>query len=122
VGQPAGPDELRLLVLPRAAMPGLIGVEVGLAWCSTPVGWTPRPEVLARVLDGSAAAAKLAVELPGVRLVPGLRADERVAVLQPRLTHSLGGVVLARALASALTDRRVARPPQAWGAPERRAA
>jgi hypothetical protein len=120
--QPPGPDELRLLVLPRAAMPGLIGVELGLSWCSTPVGWTARPEVLARVVDGTPAAAKLAVELPGVRLAPGLRADERVAVLHPRSTSRLGGVALARAVAAAFTDRRVAHPPQAWSAPERRAA
>jgi hypothetical protein len=126
VDQPPGPDELRLLVLPRAAMPGLIGVELGLSWCSTPVGWTARPEVLARVVDGTPAAAKLATELPGVRLAPGLRADERVAVLQPRSTARLGGVALVRALATALTDRRVARPAAAgerpWSAPERRAA
>jgi hypothetical protein len=118
--RPAGADELRLLVLPRAAMPGLIGVEMGLAWCSTPVGWTARPEVLARVVDGTPAAARLAVELRGVRLVPGLRADERVAVLNPRSPTRLGGVALVRTLAAALTDRRVAHPPRAWNAPDRR--
>ncbi len=119
---PAGPDELRLLVLPRAAMPGLVGVEIGLAWSSTPGGWAARPEVLARVLDGTPAAAKLAAELPAVRLVPGRRPDERVAVLTPRTPTRLGGASLARALAGALTDRRVSYPPRAWSAPERRTA
>jgi hypothetical protein len=119
--QPPGPDELRLLVLPRAAMPGLVGVEIGLAWSSTPVGWTARPEVLARVLEGTPAAAKLASELPSLRLVPGRRPDERVAVLPPRYPTRRGGISLARALAGALTDRRVSYPPRVWTAPERRA-
>jgi hypothetical protein len=118
--RPPGPDELRLLVLPRAAMPGLIGVEIGLSWCSTPVGWTARPQVLARVADGTPAAVKLAIELPGVRLAPGLRSDERVAVLNPRSPSRAGGVALARALAAVLTDRRVAQPPRGWNALERR--
>jgi hypothetical protein len=114
------PDELRLLVLPRAAMPGLVGVEIGLAWNSTPVGWAARPEVLARVIDGSAAAAKLTSEIPAARLVPGRRPDERVAVLSPRSPTRAGGAALARALVRALTDRRVAYPPKVWTATERR--
>jgi hypothetical protein len=118
--QPPGPDELRLLVVPRAAMPGLVGVEIGLAWCSTPVGWTARPEVLARVIEGTPAAAKLAAELPSLRLVPGRRPDERVAVLPPRYPTRRGGISLARALAGALTDRRVSYPPRVWTATERR--
>jgi hypothetical protein len=118
--QTLAPDELRLLVLPRAAMPGLIGVEIGLAWSSTPVGWTGRPEVLARVIDGSAAAEKLTRELPAARLIPGRRADERVAVLTPQSATRAGGAALVRALAGALTDRRVAYPPKVWTSPERR--
>ena len=65
-------------MLPRAAMPGVLGVEVGLAWSHTPVGWVGTPEVLARVLDGSAAAARLARELPAGASVPGRRPEERV--------------------------------------------
>jgi hypothetical protein len=114
-------DELRVLVLPRAAMPGVVGIELGLAWSSTPVGWTSSPEVLARVLDGSAAAAKLASETAGVRVVPGRRPNERVAVLVPRSPTRSGAVALVRAVAAALTDRRVAYPPKVWTAPERRA-
>jgi len=113
-------DELRLLVLPRAAMPGLVGVELGLAWSSTPVGWTARPEVLARVVDGTPAAAKLVSELPAARLIPGRRPEERVAVLTPRSPTRRGGIALTRAVACALTDRRAAFPPRAWTAPERR--
>jgi hypothetical protein len=117
------PDELRLLVLPRAALPGLVGIELGLAWSPTPVGWSRSPEVLARVLDGSPAAARLAQELPDTRLVPGRRPDERVVRLLPDAPTRASATALARALGEAFTDRRVAspgRPPKPWSAPERR--
>jgi hypothetical protein len=115
------PDELRLQVLPRVAMPGVLGIEIGLAWSSTPVGWAPAPEVLARVLDASAAAAKLARDLPGVRAVPGRRPDERVVRLLPRAPTRRATIALARELAGALTDRREACGAAApWTAPERR--
>jgi hypothetical protein len=107
----AAPDELRLLVLPRAAMPGLLGVEVGVAWARTPVGWAPVPEVLARVLEGSAAAAKLAGDLPTSRGVPGRRPDERVVRLAPRAPTRASTVALTRALVGALADRRMSVRP-----------
>jgi len=116
----AAPDELRLLVLPRAALPGLLGLEIGLAWSATPVGWSNAPEVLARVLEGSPAAARLAQELPETRLVPGRRPDERVARLQPRAPTRAATTALARTLSEAFTDRRVAFPPRAWTSPDRR--
>ncbi|MGD0529720.1 MAG: hypothetical protein ABSE49_31580, partial [Polyangiaceae bacterium] len=117
------PDELRLLVLPRAAMPGLLGIELGLAWSPTPVGWSRSPELLARVLDGSPAAARLAQELPATRLVPGRRPDERVVRLLPDAPTRASAAALARALGEVFTDRRVGSPvipAKAWSAPERR--
>ena len=114
------PDELRLLVLPRAAVPGLLGIEMGLAWSATPVGWSSAPEVLARVLEGSPAAARLVQELPDTRLVPGRRPDERVVRLLPSAPTRAAAAALARSLAGAFTDRRAALPPKAWAAPERR--
>jgi hypothetical protein len=114
------PDELRLLVLPRAAMPGVLGIELGLGWSSSPVGWAASPEVLARVLDGSPAAARLAREIPACRPVPGRRPDERVVRLRPRSATRAGAVALSRALADTLTDRREAAPASVWKAPERR--
>jgi hypothetical protein len=101
-------DELRLLVVPRVAMPGFIGLEIGLAWNRTPVGWAAMPEVLARVLEGSAAAVKLAREVPGARTMPGRRPDERVVRLLPRLPSRSSTVALIHGLADALTDRRMA--------------
>jgi hypothetical protein len=123
------PDELRLLVLPRAAMPGVLGVEVGLAWSHSPTGWVGTPEVLARVLDGSAAATRLARELPAARVVPGRRPEERVMRLVPRAPTRSQAADLVRSLADALTDRRVPASPgtvgketaTAWKGQERRA-
>jgi hypothetical protein len=116
------PDELRLLVFPRAALPGLLGIELGLAFCRTPVGWSSAPEVLARVLEGSPAAVKLTHHLPAVRAIPGRRPDERVVRLLPRAPDRPATVALTRSLVEALTDRRAALSPMAWTAPERRAA
>ncbi len=101
-------DELRLLVTPRVAMPGVIGLEIGLAWSGTPVGWTATPEVLVRVLDGSDAARTLAREIPRVRSVPGRRSDERVFRLLPRAPTRSSTLTLVCALADVLTHRRVA--------------
>jgi hypothetical protein len=115
------PDELRLLVLPRAPMPGLIGVEIGVAWHHTPVGWVAGPEVLVRILEASAAAAKLARLAPSMRSLPGRRMEERVGIFAPSRSGSEGTAALATALAEALTDRRADVPAEKWTAPERRA-
>ncbi len=118
-------DELRLLVLPRAVMPGLVGVEVGQAWSITPAGWAATPEVLVRVLEESSAAAKLAQVLPRARAFPGRRVDERVVRLSPRAATTASTVALTRGLVDALADRRITFPAKAcatWdGASERRA-
>ena len=111
----SGIDELRLLVLPRAVMPGVVGVEIGRAWSSTPSGWAATPEVLVRVLEGSSAAAKLARVLPKVRAMPGRRGEERVVRLLPRRATRACTVALTQGLAEALTDRRMAPPERAWG-------
>lgn len=103
-------DELRLLVLPRASIPGLVGVEVGQAWSTTPAGWAASPEVLVRVLEGSAAAVRLAQALPRARALPGRRADERVVRLRPRVGTRASTVALTQSLAEALTDRRSPSP------------
>jgi hypothetical protein len=113
-------DEVRLLVQPRIAMPGLLGLEVGIAWASTAGGPAASPEVLARVLEESPAAARLTSEFPLLRTVRGRRPEERVVRMLPRTPTHASTVALVRALAATLTDRRVSvesRP----SAPERRA-
>ena len=112
-------DELRLLALPRAAVPGVVGIEVGLAWSGTPVGWIAAPQVLVRFLDDSCAAAKLALALPTARAVPGRRAEEKVMLLSPRVPARSATVALTRMLTQLLAERR-AVPKDAWDGPERR--
>jgi hypothetical protein len=113
-------DELRLLVLPRAATPGLVGIEVGLAWSATPVGWAGSPEVLVRVLERSAAASRLGTAIPSARTTFGRHADERVASLRPHATTAAGTTALVRELAEALRDRR--QEPKVHEHPDRRTA
>jgi hypothetical protein len=118
----AGADELRLLVLPAVAMPGVLGLEIGLAWSSTPVCWASTPEVLARVLEGSPAAMKLGRAVPRLRPMPGRRAEERVIRLLPRAPTRSSTIALVRRLAEVLTDKRDPSAPGPWTALERRRA
>jgi hypothetical protein len=115
-------DELRLLVLPRAAMPGLIGIEMGLAGCSAPAGWGTAPEILVRVLESTPACTKLIELLPALRILPGRRPDERVARVVPHRPSSRASVSLIAELARLLTDRRVSDPTLPWPGDNRRAA
>ena len=122
-----GADELRLLVLPRASMPGLVGVEIGLAWANTASGYLGSPEVLVRVQDGTAAAAKMAALAPFARAIPGRKPEERVIRLAPGLPGAQATTSLVVRVAHALADRRtsvpIACPPArlpAWKGAERR--
>ena len=106
----ASPDELRLLVVPRAPMPGVVGIEVGVAWIETPAGYVPETEVLVRVHDASAAAARMIALGSHHRTVPGRKTDERVLRLVPALPSRGGAVALVRRLARELRDRRKTVP------------
>ena len=108
VAQDGSIDELRLLVLPRWAVPGLVGIEMGLAWSSTPVGGVGLPKVLVRFLHSSDASSRLTEALPRERSLPGRRPEERVVRLLPRWPTCDASVVLAGELAGVLTDRRAA--------------
>jgi len=114
-------DELRLLVIPRTAMPGLVGIELGLACRRSPAATVGMPEILVRVLESSAASAGLAKWAPASRLLPGRRPDERVLLLVPATPTCRASTALVKEVAATLTDRRLAppaaRPPRA----ERRA-
>jgi hypothetical protein len=107
VGLDGAIDELRIRVLPQVAVPGVVGIEMGHAWSRTPVGWAPAPEVMVRVLDGSAAAARIGQALPGTRPLPGRRAQERVLRLLPKTPTDSACEALVRRAADILTDRRV---------------
>ncbi len=120
-------DELRVLTVPRAPLAGLFGLEIGLAWALTPAGYAPTPEVLVRVHDGSAAAARLTQIVNDARSVPGRRPDERVFMLKPRSPSVRATLALVTEIARELSDRRVvvagtsAASREAGRAPERRA-
>jgi len=107
VGLDGAIDELRIRVLPQLAVPGVVGIEMGHAWNRTPVGWAPAPEVMVRVLDGSAAAARIGQALPDTRPLPGRRAQERVLRLIPKMPTDSACEALVRRAADILTDRRV---------------
>ncbi|HEY6560252.1 MAG TPA: hypothetical protein VI072_23365 [Polyangiaceae bacterium] len=91
-------DELRLLVLPRRAKTGLVGLEVGVEYCSGAGGPIALPFVLVRALDGAAACAAFPEHSTWTR---GRKPEERVLVLQPRLPTRAG----CRALLLELIER-----------------
>jgi hypothetical protein len=95
-------DELRLRVTSRAALPGLLGLEVGVAWNPTRVGWVMAPEVLVRVSVSSPAASKLGHDLPEVASLPGRVTDERVVRVRPKAPTILSTAALVRDLVGAL--------------------
>lgn len=114
-------DELRLLVLPRASMPGLLGIEVGVAWPRDAVRTASSPEVLVRVQDASAAAARLVTLAPKARSCPGRKLNERVVRLLPELPTRSAMRALVVNLSDAFVDRRArAAEPTGWEGTERR--
>jgi hypothetical protein len=78
----SAPDELRLLLQPRGAAPGLIAVEVGVEHAVGLGGLVVEPFLVLRVREGSACAASVAGKLAFQR---GRKSDERVSVLWPKL-------------------------------------
>ncbi|MGD0674243.1 MAG: hypothetical protein ABSC94_02415 [Polyangiaceae bacterium] len=113
-------EELRLLVLPRFAMPGVVGIEIGVASSRTPVGWSSFPEILVRVLDVSAAAKQLSRWGRQAQPMPGRRPDERVIRVIPTSRSWTATLSLTRNLADLLADRRAAEGGAAWEGAERR--
>jgi hypothetical protein len=75
-------DELRLLVQVPGAQRGLLGVEIGVEYGAVPGGAAAAPFVLIRAREGSAVISALPRELTWTR---GRKADERAALLRPRL-------------------------------------
>lgn len=90
------PDELRLRVMPKKALPGLRAIEVGIDLHQGPLGVFPLPFVIVRTLDGSSAADALP---KGVYVTRGRGVDERVAVLRPKVPTERMVARLVRTLA-----------------------
>jgi hypothetical protein len=108
-------DETRLFVSPRLAMPGVVAIEIGVAWERC----LPSFDVLVRVLDGSFAAAKMAGAFPKKRALPGRKPEERVFRFEPEGPAVSHTTALARALVDTLHDRRIVIA-QAFAGSERR--
>jgi hypothetical protein len=75
-------DELRLLVRVPDAQRGLLGLEIGVEYGAVGGGAAAAPFVLIRAREGSPVIAALPRELCWTR---GRKADERAALLRPRL-------------------------------------
>jgi hypothetical protein len=100
-GGPA--DELRLGVRPTPALPGLCGLEIAIETQMGPGGAMPLPVVLVRAMDGSPSHERLAHL---VRWGRGRSAEERVAVLRPKLPTAAMTAALALRLTRMVTDTR----------------
>ena len=108
-------DEVRLACSPTDRIPGLRSIELALATLE-PGAPAALPEVFVRFDDGSEAAAKIAQIAPGIRIVTGRCAEEKVLRLEPRAPTPSGAARLLARLAAELEGRRASdRAPS--GAP-----
>jgi len=112
------PDEVRVLVVPRAPMPGLAAIEVGFASSDLGSSSEGGPEVLVRVQEASAASARLTSLALDIAPVPGRKPEERIFRVAPRFPTLNGTVALTLRLGRLLVDRRHA--DVAWERKERR--
>lgn len=97
------PDELRLLVTPPRALPGLAGIEVGLEYQQGGGGPVMLPFVLVRVQDGSDAYTVLQRHVSWMR---GREPEQRVAVIRPKLPTRQMALALVVRIAERVTDPR----------------
>lgn len=95
-------DELRLLVMPRRALSGLGAIEFGIEYQSALGGNVALPWVMVRANESSAAHRALPRTVTWSR---GRKAEERTAVLRPKLPTRAVSLSLLRSVASSLTDR-----------------
>jgi hypothetical protein len=104
-------DEMRLFATSQLAMPGVVAIEVGVAWERAPsiLGGASVAsfDVLVRVLDGTFAAAKIAGAFPKKRALPGRKPEERVFRFEPEGPSVSDVATLVGSLAETLRDRRI---------------
>ncbi len=100
------PDELRVLIQPKDGVEGLVALETGLDAQRGLGGIVGVPFVIVRAKEGSAVQRALP---PGVVWTRGRKADERVAILSPKLPTLGLTVSLVGRLLDAVTG---ASPPK----------
>src|SRR5450432_2212333 len=94
-------DELRLLIQVPGALRGLLGIEIGVEYTAGIGGSGAALFVLVRAREGSQAVAALPRDVTWTR---GRKADERAAVLRPRLPTQADCANLLLELASMLRE------------------
>lgn len=100
-------EETRLRVLPEAAMPGTLGIEIGVAWEGRGP-WLASFDVLVRAADATFASAKMTTAFPTKRALPGRTPEERVFRFEPDGPSIASCAAKVRELVATLRDRRVA--------------
>lgn len=112
-------DEIRLGLVPRAALPGFVGIEVGVAYAPGAGGAIALPEVLLRVTAGSPCERAVERIARNGRSSRGRRPEERVITFAPRLPTARMTAAIAAALARAVTAPPApAEEPKAKGKPK----
>jgi hypothetical protein len=99
-------DELRLGLVPRAALPGFVGIEVGVVYAPGAGGAVALPEVLLRVTAGSPCERAVERMARSARSSRGRRADERVLAFTPRLPTARMTAAIAAALGRAVAAQQ----------------
>ncbi|MEO8877615.1 MAG: hypothetical protein ABI461_18620, partial [Polyangiaceae bacterium] len=116
-------DDLRLLIVPDAALPGLVGIEIAVGWLGCAGGFTPHYELFVRARDATPASAKMGSLSRVIRAVTGRGPEERVYLLEPRDSSRANTLALVWASLHELADRRlVVDAGAAWSGDERRKA
>jgi hypothetical protein len=98
-------DELRLMIAPRLPLRGFAGLEVGISYALGVGTRVAMPELLLRVVAGSACEAAVSGAARRARVTPGRRPDEHVYTFVPRLPTVRMTSELAGAVAARVTDR-----------------
>lgn len=108
-------DELRLGLVPKAPVPGFVGLEVGVVYVPGAGGAIAMPEILLRVTGGSACEAAVMSLAAHGRKVRGRKAEERVIAFTPRLPTARMTASIAAALVRAVLVKAPAAAKSAKG-------
>ncbi len=100
-------DEVRLLLAPRAPLRGFVAIEIGLTYAVGMGARVAMPEVLLRVVSGSACEQAVAAISRIGRASPGRRQGERSICLAPRFPTVRMTAEIAAAVAIRVIDREV---------------
>jgi hypothetical protein len=113
-------DELRLGVVPKTPLAGLLGIEVGVVYVPGAGGPIGLPEVLLRVAVGSPCEAAMEGLARHGKSMRGRKPNERVVLFVPRLPTARMTAAIAAALVRAAASK--AAPKAAEEKPRRKRA